>query len=66
MSIFFPYSLLEVINYLSNLLQFDLSTLSDYQKIILLIISNLYFFVIWFFIIYFSLKIFNKLYERIF
>lgn len=66
MSIFIPYSSEKVIESLSTLLSLDLSILDNYQKAILVLISNAYFFGFWFFIIYFSLKVFNRVWERLF
>ena len=64
MSIFIPYSANDVIIYFSTLFDLSLTSLTDYQLLILTLISNIYFFVFWFFIIYFSLKIFNRIWER--
>ena len=66
MSIFIPYSPEVVITTFSTWFSLDLTTLTDYQSLILCIISNLYFFAFWFFIMYFVLKGFNRVYERIF
>ncbi len=66
MAIFIPYSVSEVISYFSSLFSLDLSSITDYQMLIITLISNIYFFTFWFFIIYFSIIIFNKIYERIF
>ena len=65
MSIFLPYSVSEVINTFTTWFSLDLSSLSDYQSIILTILANAYFFGFWFFIIYFSLKSLNWVYERL-
>ena len=64
MSIFIPYSVNDVIIHFSALYDLSLTSLTDYQLLILTLISNIYFFVFWFFIIYFSLKIFNRIWER--
>ena len=66
MSIFLPYSVEQVINYFTTLYNLDLSTLTSFQSLILNIIANAYFFLFWGFIIYFSLKMFNRLWERLF
>lgn len=66
MSIFLPYSAEQVISYFTTLYNLDLSTLTSYQTLILNIFANAYFFLFWFFIIYFSIKLFNRVWERIF
>lgn len=66
MSIFLPYSVEQVITYFTTLYNLDLSTLTSYQTLILNIVANAYFFLYWFFIIYFSVKLFNRVWERIF
>lgn len=66
MSIFLPYSVSEVKLYFSTLFSLDLTSLTDYESLILTLFSNLYFFLFWFFIIYFSLKLFNRIWERFF
>lgn len=66
MSIFFPYSPTVVIDYFTSLFSLDLSVLTTYELLNVTIIANLYFFVYWFVIIYFSLKIFNRIWERFF
>lgn len=66
MSIIFPYTPDVVISFYSSLFSLDLTTLNNYQVLVLTIASNLYFFVYWFIIIYFSLKIFNRIWERMF
>lgn len=66
MSIFIPYSVEKVINHFVNLYSLDLTTLTDYERLMITLISNIYFFVFWFIIIYFSLKIFNRIYEKLF
>lgn len=66
MSIFLPYSVNQVIEYFTTLYSLDLTSLSSYQILILNIIANAYFFLFWFVIIYFSLKIFNRIWERFF
>ena len=66
MSIFLPYSVEQVINYFTTLYNLDLSTLTTFQSLILNIIANAYFFLFWGLIIYFALKIFNRIWERMF
>lgn len=66
MSIFLPYSVEQVVIYFTTLYNLDLTTLTSYQTLILNILANAYFFLYWFFIIYFSIKIFNRVWERIF
>lgn len=64
MSIFFPYDYVAITSFFSDLYSFDLSTITDYQRSILVLSVNAYFFVFWFIIIYFALKLFNRLWER--
>lgn len=64
MSIFLPYNFTAISEFFADLYAFDLTTLSDYEKTILTLSTNLYFFVFWSIIIYFSLKIFNRIWER--
>lgn len=66
MSIFIPYSPTVVIDYFTSLFSLDLTVLTTYESLIVTIFANLYFFVYWFVIIYFSLKIFNRIWERFF
>lgn len=66
MSIFLPYSVEQVVTYFTTLYNLDLSTLTSYQTLILNILANAYFFLYWFFIIYFSIKLFNRVWERLF
>lgn len=66
MSIFLPYNTSVVIEYFSSLLNLDLSSLSNYEVIVLTLFSNLYFFVFWFIILYFTFKGFNKIYQKLF
>lgn len=66
MSIFLPYSVEQVITYFTTLYNLDLSTLTSYQTLILNILANAYFFLFWGFVIYFSLKLFNRVWERLF
>lgn len=66
MSLFLPYSPDVVISTFTTLFSLDLTSLSSYQLLIITLISNAYFFGFWFFILYFTLKGFNRVYERIF
>lgn len=66
MSIFLPYSPDIVINTFTTWFSLDLTTLSSYQTITLTLLSNAYFFGFWFFMLYFIIKGFNRVYERIF
>ena len=66
MSIFIPYNSTLVTTHFTELFNLDLTTLSSYEITVLTILSNLYFFIFWFVIIYFSLKIFNRIWERFF
>lgn len=66
MSIFLPYSVNTVINYFTTTFSLDLTTLTSYETLMLTILANLYFFIYWGFIIYIALKIFNRIWERIF
>lgn len=65
MSFFLPYTPTDVVNYFSILFTIDLSSLTNYETMLLTLFSNLYFFVFWFFVIYFAYKLFNHLWERI-
>lgn len=66
MSIFLPYSPDVVISTFTTWFSLDLSALTSYETLIVTILANAYFFGFWFFIIYFILKGFNRVYERIF
>lgn len=66
MSIFLPYSVNQVVEYFTTLYNLDLTSLTSFQTLILNIIANAYFFLFWGFIIYFSLKLFNRIWERFF
>ena len=66
MSIFLPYSPTIVIEYFTTLFNLDLTTITSYESVIITILANIYFFIYWFIIIYFSLKIFNRIWERFF
>ena len=64
MSIFFPYTPDIVIDYFSVKFAIDLTTLSSYETLSITLLANIYFFFYWTIIIYFSLKLFNRLWER--
>lgn len=66
MSFVLPYNPTIIVEYFTNLFSLDLTTLSSYETTILTLLSNIYFFVFWAVIIYFSLKIFNRIWERFF
>ncbi len=66
MSLFFPYSPSVVLNFLADTFSISLSSLTEFETLLITILSNLYFFIYWGFILYISLKIFNRIYERIF
>ena len=66
MSIFLPYSPTDVLTYFSTKFSLDLTTFSSYESLIITMLSNLYFFIYWGFIIYIALKIFNRIWERLF
>lgn len=66
MSIFIPYNSTMVIEHFTNLFSLDLTTLTSFETLIITILSNIYFFLFWFIIVYFSLKIFNRIWERFF
>ena len=66
MSIFIPYTPTQVLDYLISLFSLDFTSLTAYETTIITIFANLYFFVFWGIIVYFSLKIFNRIWERFF
>lgn len=66
MSIFLPYSPSVVIKYFTTLFSLELTTLTSYEALVITILANIYFFIYWFIIVYFSLKIFNRIWERFF
>lgn len=66
MSFFIPYKFSVVIEYFTSLYNLNLSDLTDYQVLVLTILSNLYFYIFWAIVIYFSLKLFNRIWERMF
>lgn len=66
MSIFLPYSPEIVISTFTTWFSLDLTTLTNFETLILTLVSNIYFFGFWFFILYFTLKGLNRVYERIF
>lgn len=66
MSIFIPYSPSDALVFFTDLFSLDLTVLTAYETLVVTLLSNIYFFVFWFVIIYFSLKIFNRIWERFF
>ena len=66
MSIFIPYSPSMVVSHFTDLFSLNLTQLSSYETLMLTILSNIYFFLFWFIIVYFALKIFNRIWERLF
>lgn len=66
MSIFLPYSPDIVVSTFTTWFNLDLSVLNSYETLIVTILANAYFFGFWFFMLYFILKGFNRVYERIF
>lgn len=66
MSLLFPYSISDILTSLSELFSLDLSSLTTFEQSCLLVLVNAYFFLFWFIIIYFALKIFNRIWERLF
>ena len=66
MSIFIPYTPTQVLDYLISLFSLDFTSLTAYETTIITIFANLYFFIFWGIIVYFSLKIFNRIWERFF
>ena len=66
MSIFIPYTPTQVLDYLISLFSLDFTSLNAYETTIITIFANLYFFIFWGIIVYFSLKIFNRIWERFF
>jgi len=66
MSLFFPYSPTSIIAFLSDTFSLTLSSLTDFEKAILVIWANLYFFIFWFIITYIVIKLFNRVWERLF
>lgn len=66
MSIFLPYNVTTVVSTFTTWFNLDLSTLTDYQSLILTIGANLYFFIFWFFVLWCVLKSLNWVYERLF
>lgn len=65
MSIFLPYSPSVVLAYFTDLFNVDITQFTEFESLITTLLANLYFYVYWFFILYFALKIFNRLYERL-
>lgn len=66
LSIFLPYTPDVVLSTFTNWFSLDLTTLTNYETMVLTITTNAYFFLFWFFILYFTIKGFNRVYERIF
>ena len=66
MSFFFPYSPSLVIEHFTSLFNLNLTELTSYETLIITILSNIYFFLFWGLLVYFSLKIFNRIWERFF
>ena len=66
MSFLIPYNPSVVINSFTDLFSINLTELSSYEILMLTILSNIYFFLFWFIIVYFALKIFNRIWERLF
>lgn len=66
LSIFIPYSPDIVISTFTTWFSLDLSTLTSYESTVLTLLANIYFFGFWFFILYFTLKGFNKVYQKLF
>lgn len=66
MSILLPYSSDVIINYFTTTFSINLTNLTSYETVLITILSNLYFFIYWGFIISIALKIFNRIWERIF
>lgn len=66
MSIFLPYSPDVVISTFTTWFSLDLTTLTSFESLLLTILTNVYFLGFWFFVLYFILKGFNKIYERMF
>lgn len=66
MSILLPYNVNVVINYFTTTFNLDLTSLTSYETLIVTILANLYFLVYWGFIIYIALKLFNRIWERLF
>lgn len=66
MSIFFPYNPDVVLSYLTSIFSIDFTSFTSFETLLITILCNIYFYLYWFFIIYFSLKIINRVYERLF
>lgn len=66
MSIFFPYNPSDVISSISDLFTIDLTSLTSFESTLLTLFCNLYFIIFWFIITYISIKIFNRIWERLF
>ena len=66
MSIFIPYSPSVVVEHFSTLFSINLTGLTSYETLMITIVSNIYFFLFWGCIVYFALKMFNRIWERLF
>ena len=66
MSIFLPYSPDIVIQTFTTWFSLDLTVLTSFEVLTITLLANIYFFGFWFFMLYFILKGFNRVYERIF
>lgn len=66
MSIFLPYSPDVVIQTFTTWFSLDLTILTSFETLTITLLANAYFFGFWFFILYFTLKGFNKIYQKIF
>lgn len=66
LSIFLPYSIDTVISTFTTWFNLDLTTLTSFESIVITILVNAYFFGFWSFILYFTLKGFYKIYEKLF
>ena len=65
MSIFLPYKVTEVITKFSDWFNLDLSTLTNFERICITMLANMYFIMFWGFIIWCILKGLNWVYERL-
>jgi len=61
---FIPYSPEVVLLHFSTKYALDLTTLTDYETLIVTIFANLYFVIFWFFIVAGTLKMFNRIFRR--
>ena len=51
MSVFFPYSPSVIATYFASLFNLSLSSLTDYESLVITLLSNIYFFLYWFIIV---------------